>query len=258
MNPSTVLVTGASSGIGFELAKVFAANGHDLILTARRAERLEALADSLSGPARVQVVPIDLGKAKGPARLLKAVAEAGQQVDVLVNNAGVMATGPFQDLAATDSRALLQINVRALTELTQALLPAMIERGRGRILNVASVAGFQGLPGMALYSASKAFVLAFTEGLAEDLRGTGVTATALCPGVTRTEMTSGFDHLDPTGAFMASAQEVAAEGYRACMTGDTVRVPGVMNQAMVNWMRFQPRWLVRRLSGLVSRSTLGR
>lgn len=254
MDRSTVLITGASSGIGLELARVFSAHGHDLILTARRVERLEALADSLSDRSRVHVIPLDLAKAKGPAKLCKALAADARSVDVLVNNAGIMATGPYQAMSASDARALLRLNVDALAALTQLLLPPMLERGRGRILNVSSVAGFQGLPGMALYSASKAFVLAFTEGLAEDLRGTGVTATALCPGPTRTEMTAGFDHLDPSGTLMASAAEVAEEGYRACMGGETVRVPGFMNLAMVNWMRMQPRWLVRRLSGLVSRS----
>jgi hypothetical protein len=133
----------------------------------------------------------------------------------------------------------------------------MIELGRGRILNVASVAAFQGMPGLSLYSASKSFVLALTESLSEDLRGTGVTVTALCPGPTRTEML-GADNLERAGPFLGSPHDVALEGYRACMAGEVIRIPGLMNQALVNWMRYQPRWLVRTLSGMVSRSTLNR
>lgn len=256
MDKSTVLITGASSGIGYELARVFAAHGHDLIVTARREDKLAELAQGLPKGCRVQVVPVDLAKAKGPAKLLAAVNEAGSEVDVLVNNAGVAATGPFQQLSATQMRAMLQLNVRALTELTHALLPSMLERGRGRILNVASVVGFQGVPGMAMYSASKAFVLALTESLSEDLRGTGVSVTALCPGLTRTDMAKEFSHLDLAEPFIANARDVAQEGYRACMSGEVVRVPGVMNQALVTWMQYQPRWLVRLFSGALSRAAL--
>lgn len=258
MEQSTVLITGASSGIGYELARVFAAHGHDLIVTARREDRLTELAGSLPRGCRVQVVPVDLAKAKGPAKLLAAVAESGANVDILVNNAGVAVTGPFQDLSSAQVRDLQQLNIRALTELTHGLLPPMLERGRGRILNVASVAGFHGVPGMALYSASKAFVLALTESLAEDLRGSGVTVTALCPGPTRTDMVEAIPNVEFAGPFMASARDVAVDGYRACMAGEVIRVPGLMNQALVGWMQYQPRWLLRLLSGAVSRSTFSR
>ncbi|MEQ8857887.1 MAG: SDR family oxidoreductase [Pseudomonadales bacterium] len=254
MERSTALITGASSGIGYELARVFAANGHDLIVTARREDRLAQLAQALPKGAQVHVVPVDLTKSRGPAKLLAEVKASGRRVDVLVNNAGVAASGPFQDLGAQAMRDLLQLNVRALTELTHGLLPGMIERGRGRILNVASVASFQGIPGMTLYSASKAFVLALTEGLSEDLRGTGVTATALCPGPTKTEMVEELKSLELAGPFLSSAREVAQDGYRACMAGEVVRVPGLMNQAMVGWMQFQPRWMVRLFAGALSRS----
>jgi short-subunit dehydrogenase len=254
VDKSTVLITGASSGIGYELARAFAAHGHDLIITARREDRLSELAASLPTGCRVQVIPVDLAKAKGPAKLVAAIQESGWPVDVLVNNAGTASTGPFQDLNAAPMRDMLQLNVRALTELTYALLPSMLERRRGRILNVASVASFQGVPGMALYRASKAFVLALTEGLSEDLRGTGVTVTALCPGLTRTDMVKDFGNLGFAESFLASAQDVAREGYRACMAGEVVRVPGVMNQTLVTWMQYQPRWLVRLFSGAVSRA----
>lgn len=258
MNRSTALITGASSGIGYELARVFAANGHDLIVTARREDRLEALAAELPKGSRVQVVPVDLAKAKGPAKLIRQIRDAGLEVDILVNNAGIAATGVFQDLSGQQVRDMLQLNVRTLTELTHGLLPGMIERGRGRILNVASVVAFQGVPGMSLYSATKGFVLSLTESLSEDLRGTGVTVTALCPGPTRTEMVEEVKALELAGTFLASAREVAQEGYRACMAGEVIRVPGFVNQAMVGWMQYQPRWLVRYFGGMVSRSAFNR
>jgi hypothetical protein len=151
----------------------------------------------------------------------------------------------------------MRVNMTSLVELTEHLLPGMIERGTGRILNVASVACFQAVPGIALYSATKAFVLSFSEGLAEDLRGTGVTVTALCPGPTRTEMVADIEPMELAGPFMASAREVAQEGYRACMAGEVVRVPGLVNQAMVTWLQYQPRWLVRLFSGMAARSTFG-
>lgn len=258
MENSTVLITGASSGIGYELARVFAARGHDLIVTARREDRLTALAEGLPRGCRVHVVPVDLAKAKGPAKLLEQLEASGRHVDVLVNNAGVAARGPFQDMAGKDVRHMLKLNVNALTELTHGLLPGMLARGRGRILNVASVASFHGVPGMALYSASKAFVLSLSESLAEDLRGTGVTVTALCPGPTRTEMVKDIKAMELAGPFLASARDVAEEGYRACMAGEVIRVPGLMNQALVNWLRYQPRWLVRTAAGMFARSTSDR
>lgn len=258
MENSTALITGASSGIGYQLARVFAAHGHDLIVTARREDRLTALVEGLPRGCRVHVVPVDLAKAKGPAKLLEALDESGRRVDVLVNNAGVAASGPFQDMDGKDLRNMLKLNVRTLTELTHGLLPGMLARGQGRILNVASVASFYGVPGMALYSASKAFVLSLSEGLAEDLRGTGVTVTALCPGPTRTEMVQDIKSLELAGPFLASARDVAEEGYRACMAGEVIRVPGLMNRALVTWMRYQPRWLVRAAAGVFARSTSDR
>jgi uncharacterized protein len=247
------LITGASSGIGLELARLFAEH-HDLIVTARREERLVELAASMPPECHVEVMPVDLAKPKGPAKLIERLRDAGREVDVLVNNAGVLTSGPFQTLSTEQMRNLLQVNVRALTELTHAMLPGMIARGRGRILNVASVAAFQPVPGMSLYGATKAFVLSLTESLSEDLRGTGVTVTALCPGPTRTEMIADVKGLEMAGPFIADAREVALEGYRACMAGDVLRVPGLMNQALVGWSQHQPRWLVRMFSGMLARS----
>ncbi|MFU8815918.1 MAG: SDR family NAD(P)-dependent oxidoreductase [Pseudomonadales bacterium] len=253
MDKPTALITGASAGIGSELARIFADNGYDLVVTARREDRLAELAASLPGGCRVEVVPVDLAKAKGPGRLVDALA--GRQIDVLVNNAGVLASGPFQSMGPQQMRGILQLNVRALTELTHALLPGMIERGGGRILNVASVAAFQPVPGLSLYGASKAFVLSFTESLSEDLRGTGVSVTALCPGPTRTDMVADIQGLELAGPFLSNARQVALEGYQACMAGEVVRVPGMINQALVSWTQYQPRWLVRMVSGMLARST---
>jgi uncharacterized protein len=258
VDTTTALITGASSGIGLELARIFADHGHDLVVTARREDRLAELAASLPARCRVEVVAVDLARSKGRAKLLDALRERGLRIDVLVNNAGVLAAGPFQDLTAEQVRDIVQVNVRALTELTFALLPGMIDRGHGRILNVASTAGFQPVPGMSLYGASKAFVLSLTESLSEDLRGTGVTVTALCPGPTRTDMVADVPGADRFGPLLSDARAVALEGYRACMAGEVVRIPGLVNQALVTWGQYQPRWLLRMVSGAWARNVIKR
>jgi len=253
----TVLITGASAGIGYELARVYAQHGHDLVVSGRRVERLEALAEELRGQVRATVLPADLGRRKGARRLLEAIDAEGLEIGILVNNAGVASSGPFQEESRRTAQNLMQVNMTSLVELTQGLLPAMLARGCGRIMNVASVVGFQPVPGVALYSATKAFVLSFSESLAEDLRGSGVTVTALCPGPTRTEMVEDIEPLELAGPFMATARQVAEDGYRACMAGEVVRIPGVMNQAMVTWLQYQPRSLVRFFSGMAARSAFG-
>ena len=247
------LITGASAGIGVELARIFAAEGYDLILAARRADRLEALAAELDG-GTVHCVPVDLAKAKGPQKLIDAVAELGIRVDVLVNNAGVISTEPMLEAKAGDLTNLVNLNCRSLMELTHHFGRQMVERGYGRILNVASVASFQPVPGMAVYAASKAFVLSLTESLSEELRGTGVSVTALCPGPTRTEMADAFADLQMAEWFLADPKSVAREGFDALRAGQVIRVPGLANQAMVNWANYQPRWLLRTLGGFASRS----
>ncbi len=254
-NP-VALITGASSGIGEDLARQFANHGYDLVLTARREERLQALARELEPLCGVTVVTADLAKAKGPATLHKALGDLEITVDVLVNNAGVALSGRFGEAQRKSVTDLLNLNVRALTELTHLIVPGMIERGHGRLLNVASVASFQPMPGLAVYAASKAFVLSFSEALSEELRGSGVSVTALCPGPTRTEMVSSFDGVDGMDWLLASAASVAREGYDACAAGQVIRVPGVLNQALVTWSQYQPRWLTRAFSGLTARSSL--
>lgn len=247
------LITGASAGIGEELARIFASRGYDLILAARREDRLQALATELPG-CTVHCIGVDLAKSKGPARLIERVRELDLKVDVLVNNAGVISTEPMLEENADWLTNLVNLNVRALTELTHYFGRRMAERGYGRILNVASVASFQPVPGMAIYAASKAFVLSLTESLSEELRGTGVTITALCPGPTKTEMADAFADMEGADWFLADARRVAQEGFDALKAGQVIRVPGLANQALVNWTNYQPRWLVRALGGFASRS----
>lgn len=254
MTRPVALITGASAGIGEELARIFAAEGYDLILAARREERLHALAKELTDTT-VHCVPVDLAKAKGPQRLIDAIGEQNLKVDVLVNNAGVISTEPMLDAKSDALTNLVNLNCRSLMELTHHFGKKMVSRGYGRILNVASVASFQPVPGMAVYAASKAFVLSLTESLSEELRGTGVTVTALCPGPTRTEMADAFADLEMAEWFLADPKSVAREGFDALRAGQVIRVPGLANQALVNWANYQPRWLLRTLGGLASRSS---
>ena len=257
----TVLVTGASSGIGLELARIYADHGDGLVLCARRRQNLDQLAAEIRqahAGLDVLVLPADLLDPAAPARIESALAERGATIDVLVNNAGVTNVGRFVDGDAERLANLVQLNIASLTALTRRFLPGMVERGYGRILNVASLAGFQPVPSMALYAASKAFVLSLTEALSEELRGTGVTVTALCPGLTDTEMVQGSvdqSQLDQLPSFMLmDAKTVAKAGFRASETGKVVEVPGVVNEWTANWMRLQPRWMVRMMGGLAAQT----
>ena len=188
MSSETVLITGASSGIGLELAKCFAADGCRMILVSRKADALETLATQLRTEHKVQaqVFTVDLAEPEAPVRLASRLEKAGIRVDVLVNNAGFGAQGKFAELDLQRQLDMVQVNVTALLHLTGLLLPAMIKRREGGILNVASTAAFQPGPGMGVYYAFKAFVLSFTEAIAEELTGTGLKISALCPGPTVT------------------------------------------------------------------------
>jgi hypothetical protein len=258
--PSTrpvALVTGASSGIGRELCRVLARERHDVILVARREPELRTVADELRQQfgATCTVITADLSKRDGPQMVYDAVSAAGLSVDVLVNNAGFGGFGRFVETSADEERRMLAVNVVALTELTKLFLPPMTERGHGRVLNLASTAAFQPGPFMAIYYASKAYVLSFTEALAEELAGTGVTATALCPGV----VPSGFQ--DAAGLHgdqpllrspaVKSADYVAQAGYDGMVRGRRVVIPGALNKVGVQSLRIAPRRavvaMVRRL-----------
>jgi hypothetical protein len=260
--PETALITGASGGIGLELAQVFAEHGFDLIVVARREAELEALAGGCRKKhgVRVHVLPMDLLVPDAPAKLVQQLADAGLEVDVLVNNAGLMDVGGFADIGTGRHERLLQLNVVVLTSLTRRLLPAMIERGRGRILNVASTSSFQPVPSMALYAASKAFVLSLSESLSEELKGTGVTVTALCPGITKTDM---YERAHDQHAvarnlpelFLSDVEDVAREGYEACVAGRALVVPGLPNRLLASAVQLYPRWLVRSIGGLIGRKS---
>ena len=256
-----VLITGASAGIGAELAREFARNGHQLTLVARRRAKLAALAAELEREHYVEVRTIvqDLAKPTGPAAVVKA-AQADGPIGILVNNAGVIDVGPFA-ASRTDALVnLVNLNVRAVTELTSLVLPGMVERGFGRILNVASLAAFQSVPSMAAYAASKAYVLALTEALSEELKGSGVTATALCPGITDTDMASEIQAGSVAAAklpkqLVSDPADVAAEAYKALMAGRVILVPGVPNQITAAWAQVTPHWLTRYITGFVARRT---
>ncbi len=260
MSRPRALITGASAGIGAELARVFAANGHDLVLVARREERLNALREELrpSG-ADVTVIVKDLALKTAPKSLHQAV-RTEVPIDVLVNNAGIAYGGAFTSMDPDAVARMVMLNAASLASLTRLFVADMVHRGAGRILNIASLSAFQAVPSMSLYAATKAFVLSFSEGLGEELRGTGVTVTALCPGLTDTEMVSdiasGSTLPDVPSFLIADVKSVAREGYEACMRGEAVRVPGVANQLSALWSQTQPRWLVRTLGGFIGRQLL--
>jgi hypothetical protein len=243
----TALVTGASSGIGAECARILAARGCDLILVARRAAKLEELAAALKAAhgIDVAVIPHDLSHQGAADTLWEKIASAGRRVDILVNNAGIGMAGAFSASDAAATQAMINLDITALTLLCRRALPDMLQRRRGRILNVASLTGCQGGgPGMAVYYAAKAYVLSFTCGLAWELRGTGVTATALCPGTTRTE----WDSVAGAGSLrlfrwlpLADPRGVAAAGINAMFAGRAMVVPGFVNRILAFLGQLPPR-----------------
>ena len=261
--PLTVLVTGASSGIGEALARCFARDGHRLVLVARSAGPLRALAASLSGEFGVPAVALaaDLSQPQAAATLAAALRRRRLAIDVLVNNAGVLQAGLFERMPARAHRQMIDLNVSGLTAMLAQFVPAMVRRGRGRILNVASIAAFQPVPTLATYAATKAYVLSLSESLAEELRDSGVTVTALCPGITATPMLSRATKANASlaqlpGALVGEVEEVAAEGYRACLAGEVIAVPGALNLAATAATQVAPRWLVRRIAGVLGRRML--
>ena len=243
----TALITGASAGIGLELAKLFAADGHDLVLVARRADALEKLANSLRTKHNiaVRIWPADLADPRAPLQLHERAVAEGVAVDILVNNAGFGAIGHFHALPPERQLGIIDVNMRALTEMTYHFLPAMRERRRGRILNLGSIVGFLPGPYMAVYYASKAYVVSFSEALAEELLGSGITVTCLCPGYTATEFQKAAG-IAKTGLLARlrpmRADTVARIGYRGLMAGRRLVVPGWGNRMSVFGLRFSPRW----------------
>jgi short-subunit dehydrogenase len=253
----TVLITGASSGIGKALAHHFAQDGYQLVLAARGVSRMQALADALQKQfdVVVTVVGADLETSDGAAQLHADIQARGIVLSALVNNAGFGAFGEFKDTALPSELAMMQLNMQAVVVLTKLFLPDLLAT-RGKILNTASTAAFQPGPYMAVYYATKSFVLSFSEAIASELEGTGVTVTALCPGPTA----SGFqDKADlghsalVKGKKLPSSEEVAALGYRAMQRGQRVYIPGFMNWAMAQSMRFTPRNLATKVVKTLTR-----
>ncbi len=248
----TALVTGASYGIGRELALACARAGHDLVLVARSQDRLEGLAREIEKgfPVKTRVFEADLSDAGTRKRVVDTLAREGVPVDILINNAGFGSSGPFKDADLSNELNMIELNVTALTHLTGLFLPGMLMRNRGRVLNVASTAGFQPGPLMAVYYATKAYVLHFSEAIAEELAGTGVTVTALCPGPTLTEFQarSGLQGARLLRIGTMDAKTVAEVGYRAMMDGRVVAIAGLRNWMLAQSVRFAPRALVRKIA----------
>lgn len=254
------LVTGASSGIGEELAHCFARAKHDLVLVARTADKMQKLAKQLEEKHEivVLVLPTDLAKPESVQRLAATLKRRRRIPDVLVNCAGVLEHKHFAQMKPADHQAIIDLNVSALTSMLSHFLPLMLKRRSGRVLNVASIAAFQPVPTLATYAASKAYVLSITESLSEEIQGSGVTMTALCPGITATRMltaaTQSNQQLSKLPGFLiGNVDDVARQGFDACMRGDVICVPGLLNRAATMASRSTPKWLLRRMSGMLAR-----
>jgi short-subunit dehydrogenase len=252
---STCLVTGASSGIGADIARSLAGRGHGVTLVARREARLAALAGELRDRERVRVetVGCDLGDADARDHLSAQIQERGLKVEVLVNNAGFGSGGRFDRLDAARELEMVRLNVEAVVDLCGRYVPGMVRRGRGAVLNVASTAAFQPLPRQATYAASKAFVLSFTDALHEELSGAGVTATTLCPGPVKTEFwdNAGIEAQGLPAFVLSGPADVAEAGVKGLEKGRRVVVPGPLNRAGALGGQHTPRGVLLKLAGKV-------
>jgi hypothetical protein len=253
------LITGASAGIGQELAREFAARGYDLVVVARRRLRLASLKRELEAACgvRVRAVEADLYDPTTAGRLHRSLART--PIDVLVNNAGTLESGAFADTDPVRLAQMVQLNVASLVGLTHAFLPGMLRRGRGRIVNLASIAAFAPLPYLAVYAASKSFVLSFSEALLEELRDTGVTVTAVCPGLTNSEMADAAleraRDLAPYRRYLlAEAASVAHAAVTGALKGDALVVPGAANQLYEGFVKLSPRAARRRFTAMFGRA----
>lgn len=254
---ATALITGASSGLGEQFALLLAKEKFDLVLVARREDRLKAVAESAGklGAGKVKIIVADLSGYESAAGLHQEITRDRVEVDYLVNNAGFGTRGRFESLPIEREIQEIELNVTALVALTRLFLPAMVARRSGTIINVSSVGGFTPVPFMATYGATKAFVLSFSEALAEELRATGVTVMALCPGATRTEFQKVANVEEakmPSFAFM-SAETVVAQAIAAAKRGKSVYVNGPMNLLMVESTRVAPRRLIAKIAGSMFR-----
>ena len=256
---STVLITGASGGIGYELAKLFARNHHNLVLVARSGDKLAQVAAELRAQnVTVKTVVLDLATPPAPKFLFDQLQTEGIAIDILINNAGFGAFGEFAHMSNGDIFGQIQLNIIALTELTRLFLPPMIAHRSGRVMNVASTAGFQPGPLMAVYYATKAYVISFSEALANEVRTSGVTVTCFCPGATHTGFAkrAGNDKsrlFKQLGAM--NVEKVALDGYRAVMEGRGLAISGAHNWIVVQSTRFAPRKVVTAISRWISEPT---
>jgi len=256
---STVLITGASGGIGYELAKLFARDHHNLILIARSGDKLAQIATELRAQnVTVKTIALDLATPLAAKFLFDQLQTEGIAIDILINNAGFGAFGEFAQMSTDVIFGQIQLNITSLTELTRLFLPAMLARRTGRIMNVASTAGFQPGPLMAVYYATKAYVISFSEALANEVRHSGVTVTCFCPGATHTGFAkrAGNDKsrlFKQLGAM--NVERVALDGYRAVMEGRTLAISGAHNWLVAQSTRFVPRKLVTAISRWISEPT---
>ena len=256
---ASVLITGASGGIGYELAKLFARDHHNLILVARGSDKLaQDAAELRAQDVTVKTVSLDLATPLAPKFLFDQLQSEGVPIDILINNAGFGAFGEFAQMSNDEIFGQIQLNIIALTELTRLFLPIMLARRSGRIMNVASTAGFQPGPLMAVYYATKAYVISLSEALANEVRHSGVTVTCFCPGATHTGFAkrAGNDKsrlFKQLGAM--NAEKVALDGYRAVMEGRVLAISGAHNWMVAQSTRFAPRKLVTAISRWISEPT---
>jgi short-subunit dehydrogenase len=246
----TALITGASGGIGYEFAHIFANDGYNLVLIARSQEKLLNLKKELESLADVYIIVKDLSKPDAAQEVFDEVQGEHLKIDVLVNNAGLGDFGQFAQSDISKISSMIELNIKALTKLTRLFLPDMIERKSGKILNVGSLGSFQPGPLMAVYYASKAYVLSFSEAISRELKGTGVTVTALCPGPTKTNFQEAAN-LGMSGIFVnlqvAEAKKVAEFGYKKMKKGKVIAVPGFFNKMAVFGVKLLPRKFIRNM-----------
>jgi uncharacterized protein len=252
----TVLITGASGGIGYELAKLFARDRHNLVLVARSQEKLAKVAAELATTGvAVRTVALDLAASLAPRSLFEKLQSENVSIDILVNNAGFGVLGEFAQMGEGEILGQIELNITALTQLTRLFLPQMIARRSGRIMNVASTAGFQAGPLMAVYYATKAYVISFSEAIANELGNSGVTVTCFCPGATETGFAARAGN-DKSRLFqklgVMKVETVARDGYRAVMEGRTLAISGTKNWMVAQSTRFSPRKLVTAISRWVN------
>lgn len=254
-NNQTVLITGATSGIGFELSHLFAKDGYSLVLVARNKERLENMANNFRNNYGVRTLAIsqDLSLPSSPEEIFDQLQKNSVQIDILVNNAGFNEYGPFSETVLNKELEMIYVNIISLTCLTKLLLPAMIEHKYGQILNVGSTGSFA--PGVfnAVYCATKAYVLSFSEAIAEELKGTGVTVTALCPGATKTEFAkrANMEDVKLFQSNLMGAKKVAEIGYNALLNGKRTIIAGCGNNLTIFSLRFTPRNMVTKISKII-------